>query len=108
MGLAPSEFYALQYSELELMMRGHRERQRDDWNAQKELGAWMIWWLLLPYKKEDSDPISMDAILGRQPRRAVKKFANGIEAAQAFFAAREAELRQGSGNREKGKEKRGA
>jgi len=91
MGLAPSEFYRLTYSELALIMRGYSERQQRVLRQRREESAWMISWLLLPYKSKNADPLTPDDLLGRKPRKkAAPKFSSPGEAAQAFFAARAA------------------
>lgn len=86
-GLAPSEFYSLLYSELLLLLEGHRDRARRELRQRQENTAWALSWLLAPYHKEGTEPISMDQILGRKPRRKVRRFATMEESAQAWFEA---------------------
>jgi hypothetical protein len=85
-GLAPSEFYALSYCELRLIMEGYRERQKKEIEGRRELGAWILQWLLLPYKKEDADPITIDTLLGRKPKGKKKAPAMTREQAKAKAA----------------------
>lgn len=92
MGFTPAQFYALQYSELVLLLEGHRARQKQEARARREENAWVVSWLLLPHKGKDADPITPDQLMGRQPRRLrgkrQQKFASPIAAFDAFFAAR--------------------
>ena len=92
MGLTPAQFYALQYSELVLLLEGYRERQKQEALARRAENAWVVSWLLLPHKGKDADPITPDQLMGRKPRRAhagrAVKFATPVAALDAFFAAR--------------------
>lgn len=56
----------------------------------------MLQWLLIPHTKKDAEPITVDMLLGRKPKKPpARTFANPAAAAEAFFAAREAKSRQG-------------
>jgi len=82
------------YSELALILRGHSERQQRRLRQRREESAWMVSWLLLPYKSSDADPLTPDKLLGRKPRKKpAPKFSSPGEAAQAFFAARAAKAK---------------
>lgn len=86
-GLAPSEFYSLLYSELLLILEGYRDRSKRESRYRQENTAWALSWLLAPYHKEGAEPISMDQILGRKQRKQSRRFANMEESAQAWFEA---------------------
>ena len=95
MGLAPSEFYRLMYSELALIMRGYSERQQRALRQRRKESAWMVSWLLLPYKSADADPITPDQLMGRKTRKKpAPKFSSPGESAQAFFSARAAKAQK--------------
>jgi hypothetical protein len=94
MGLAPSEFYRLLYSELVLILEGHRERHGRELRERREESAWLVSWLLLPHKGKDADPITPDQLMGRKPRAKAAKFATDEDAARAFFAAKKAQSKK--------------
>lgn len=98
-GLAPSEFYRLLYSEMVLILDGWRERRRKQLRERREESAWLASRLLWPYQAKDADPITPDQLLGRKPRGAHKparKFADYKASASAFFDALEAKSKQKS------------
>jgi len=96
MGLAPSEFYRLLYSELVLLLDGWHERRRRQLRERREESAWVVSCLLWPHQKEGADPITPDQLLGRKERRKARppRFADYKESASAFFAALEAKSKQ--------------
>jgi hypothetical protein len=96
-GLPPSEFYRLLYSELVLILEGHRARYQREMRERREESAWIVSWLLLPHKATDADPITPDELMGRKARtKPAPKFATAAESAQAWFAARAAQSKKKS------------
>jgi hypothetical protein len=94
-GLAPSEFYALQYSELALILYGYHDRIRRERRAQHDELAWMVSWLMLPHTAKDDVEAMVAKVTGREPRRKRQRnFASPVAAFDAFFAARNAKLKQ--------------
>jgi hypothetical protein len=92
MGLAPSEFYALRYSELKLLLAGRADAHKRALRQRREESAWIVAWLLLPHKGPDAEPVTPDQLMGRKPRTApARKFASPAQAADAFFSALEAQ-----------------
>jgi hypothetical protein len=88
-------FYGLLYSELTLILEGCRARHEREMRLRREESAWVVSWLLLPHKSKDADPITPDQLMGRKPRGKQRpKFSSPGEAAQAFFAARDAKLKK--------------
>jgi hypothetical protein len=84
--LPPSEFYRLLYSELVLILDGYHARCKREMRLRREENAWVVSWLLLPHKAQDSDPITPDQLMGRKSREQ-KQFASDEERARAFVAA---------------------
>jgi hypothetical protein len=97
MGFAPPEFYRLRYSELVLILEGYRARHKREMRQRREENAWVVSWLLLPYKGKDTDPLTPDQLMGKKPRgkrESRQKFADAGSSAQAFFEAREAKQKE--------------
>jgi hypothetical protein len=86
-GLAPSEFYALQYSELALILKGYADRMRSESRAAYYRTAWLIHWLLIPHQKKDAELLTPERILGRAPKSKGRRFRSDEEAALAFVNA---------------------
>jgi hypothetical protein len=93
--MTPREFYALQYSELILILDGYRERRKREMRERREESAWVVSWLLLPHKGKDAEPITPDQLMGRKPRHKRPQFADHRQAAIACFAALKAKSKQG-------------
>jgi hypothetical protein len=73
---------------LTLILEGHRARQRREAIARREESAWMVSWLLVPYKSADADPITPDQLMGRKPRgKPTPVFASEEDKARALVAA---------------------
>lgn len=88
MGLPPSEFYRLLYSELILILEGYRARYQREMRERREESAWMVSWLLLPHKKADADPITPDQLMGRKPHgKPAPVFASDEDKARALLTA---------------------
>lgn len=89
MGLAPSEFYRLQYCELVLLLDGYRARLKQEARRMRYESAWLAHIYLLPHTAKDADPITPAQLLGWKPRRkkAARHFATPVAALDAFFAA---------------------
>jgi hypothetical protein len=88
MGLAPSEFYRLLYSELSLILEGYHARHKREQRERREESAWMVSWLLIPHRKADADPITPDQLMGRKPRgKPAPAFANDEAKARALVTA---------------------
>jgi hypothetical protein len=93
--MRPTDFYALLYSELTLILEGWRARCSRALRERREESAWLASRLLLPHQKRDADPITPDQLMGRKPRGKPKlKLADYKESASAFFAALEAKSKK--------------
>ena len=87
MGLAPSEFYRLLYSELVLILEGRRERIAREARARREESAWLGSIFLAPHTPKGRDPITPAELMGRKPRqKPARRFATMEESAAAWFA----------------------
>ncbi len=89
MGLPPSEFYRLQYSELVLLLDGYRTRVKMEARRARYESAWLASWLLLPHTPKETEPLTPADLLGLKQRRkkAAPVFATPGAALDAFFAA---------------------
>ncbi len=88
MGLSPSEFYRLLYSELLLILEGRAARHKREIRERREESAWMVSWLLIPHKKTDADPITPDQLMGRkQPGNRAPVFESDEAKARALVTA---------------------
>jgi hypothetical protein len=88
MGLAPSEFYRLQYCELVLLLDGYKDRLKFEAKRARNESAWLGHVYLLPHTPKDSKPITPAQLLGHKERRKRRKeFATPVAALDAFFAA---------------------
>jgi hypothetical protein len=89
MGLAPSEFYRLQYCELVLLLDGYSDRMKHEARRARYESAWLGHLFLMPYTPKDGTPITPAQLLGHKPRRkkAAKVFTSPVAALDAFFAA---------------------
>jgi hypothetical protein len=87
MGLAPSEFYRLQYCELVLMLQGYSDRIKHEARRARYESAWLGHIYLLPHTAKDTEPLTPAQLLGRKPRKKAKPFPTAIAALDAFFAA---------------------
>ncbi len=88
MGLPPSEFYRLCYSELVLMLEGYHDRLKHEARRMRHESAWLGHIVLLPHTPKDVDPITPAQLLGHKPRKKpAPQFATPVAAMDAFFAA---------------------
>lgn len=88
MGLAPAEFYKLQYCELVLLLDGYRDRIKHEARRTRNESAWLGHIILLPHTPKDMDPLTPSQLLGHKSRKkAGKRFATPVAALDAFFAA---------------------
>jgi hypothetical protein len=88
MGLPPTEFYRLLYSELVLILDGYRARFQRETRLRREESAWVVSWLLLPHKAQDADPITPDQLMGRKPKgKPAPEFASDEAKARALVTA---------------------
>ena len=94
--MTAAQFYALTYCELALILKGYRDRRKQELRDRREEHAWMLTWLLLPHQKKDADPLTVDQIMGHKRRKAPRRFASMEESAQAWFAAYAAQSKQGA------------
>jgi hypothetical protein len=97
MGLAPSEFYRLLYSELILILEGYRARYQRETRERREESAWMVSWLLLPHKSKDADEevFSPDWLMGcKRHSKPTPAFANDEDKARALVTAFRAKSKQ--------------
>lgn len=87
-GLAPSEFYRLQYCELVLLLDGYRARIKHEARRARNESAWLGHIVLLPHTPKGVEPLTPAQLLGHKPRKkTVRTFATPIAAFDAFFAA---------------------
>jgi hypothetical protein len=97
MGLAPSEFYRLLYSELVLILRGNRERAEREARRAHAESAWLGHLILLPYTPKGEKPLTPKQLLARPTKKHKSKtmaFPDSDSAARAFFAAHKAKSNQ--------------
>ncbi len=97
MGLAPTEFYRLLYSELVLILRGNRERSERDARRAHAESAWLGHLILLPYTPKGEKPLTPKQLLERPKKKRASKgtaFPDSDSAARAFFAAHKAKSNQ--------------
>jgi hypothetical protein len=88
MGVAPSEFYRLQYSELVLLLDGYRDRLKFESRRARYESAWLGHIFLLPYTPKDGEPLMPAQLLGESRRKkAAPRYATPAAALDGFFEA---------------------
>jgi hypothetical protein len=95
MEFTPDAFYRLQYSELILILEGRTVRHRREMRERREESAWVVSWLLMPYKNADADPITPDQLMGRKQRgKPAPVFSSDEDKARALVNAFRAQSKQ--------------